>query len=113
MAFSAVDPQTTGYAAAKELEGYLKDNNRLATGGDLPTGHGYAQLQYFLTKTHRGTSEQFATAYAVLARVLGFPARVAGGFRQQPHTEADGRHTVRNADAKAWPEGDLDGHRWG
>src|SRR6185312_7564147 len=56
------------------------------------------QLLHFLTTSRRGTSEQFATAYAVLARSIGIPTRVVVGFRD------DGSGTVHDRDVLAWPE---------
>ncbi|WP_170286195.1 transglutaminase-like domain-containing protein [Nocardioides rubriscoriae] len=50
-----------------------------------------------------GTSEQFASAFALLARYNGLPTRVVVGFRpgeQQP----DGTRVVRGKDAFAWAE---------
>ena len=51
----------------------------------------------------RGFCVQFASAYAVMARSLGIPARVAVGFT--PATPgADGAYHVTSHDAHAWPE---------
>lgn len=58
-----------------------------------------------------GTSEQFATAYALLARYNGLPTRVVVGFRpgaEQP----DGSRLVRGGDAFAWPEVYFEGLGW-
>jgi transglutaminase-like putative cysteine protease len=90
--------------AALALERFLRDNYRVLTDGSLPTGHSWPQLTDFLLNTRRGTSEQFATAYVVLARMLGIPARLAVGFRTPATRDPDGGYTVRNADALAWPE---------
>ena len=50
-----------------------------------------------------GTSEQFATSFALLARNAGLPTRIVVGFRPgQP--EDDGTMVVRGSDALAWPE---------
>lgn len=54
----------------------------------------------------RGTSEQFATAFALAARSLGLPTRLAVGFRPGEPT-ADGTLVVTGADALAWPEVQL------
>jgi len=54
-------------------------------------------------RDRRGFCVQFATAYALMARSLGVPARIAVGFT--PGTlGADGRYSVTNHDAHAWPE---------
>ena len=65
-----------------------------------------------------GTSEQFATAYALLARYNGLPTRVVVGFRPgdpvdpsagdpvdpSAGDQPDGTRIVRGGDAFAWPE---------
>lgn len=58
-----------------------------------------------------GTSEQFATAFAVVARQGGLPTRVVVGFRpgdEQP----DGSRVVRGEQALAWPEVYFDDLGW-
>ena len=71
--------------------------------------NGSAILEFLRTK--RGFCVQFASAYAVMARSLGIPARVAVGFT--PGTQAaDGRYHVTSHDAHAWPEICLDGLGW-
>ncbi|MEA2486800.1 MAG: hypothetical protein QOF16_454, partial [Actinomycetota bacterium] len=60
-------------------------------------------LTNFLTKTRAGFCQQFAAAFAMLARALGYPARVDIGFL--PGTESAAHtFTVRGTDAHAWPE---------
>lgn len=52
-----------------------------------------------------GTPEQFASAFAVLARLAGYPARVVVGYRIDPEVAAAGAPVdVRAADITAWPE---------
>ncbi|KLL11323.1 DUF3488 and transglutaminase-like domain-containing protein [Protofrankia coriariae] len=63
-------------------------------------GHGYYQIQRLL-EDRRGTSEQYASAYAAMARWLGFDARVVMGFRP----EYDGNSFVATGrDVDAWVE---------
>ena len=100
------------FQMALVLEKYLRANYQPVSGGELPTGHGYPQLSHFLLESKRGTSEQFATAYVVLARLVGLPARVAVGFRQPPQPSEDGRYVVRNGDILAWPEVAVQGIGW-
>jgi transglutaminase-like putative cysteine protease len=67
----------------------------------LPTGT--AGLLDFLTTTRTGTCEQFAGAFAVLARSIGLPTRVMVGFTTGLGSSS-GITSVRGADAHAWPE---------
>lgn len=98
------------FQSALQLDRFLRDNYRLAVGDDLPTGHGWQQLRRFLVDTKRGTSEQFAAAYVVLARMNGIPARLAVGFRGG--VRAGGEYVVRNRDVLAWPEVAVRGVGW-
>ena len=68
-------------------------------------------LEQFVFDTRRGTEEQFASAFALLARSLGFDARVATGFVVPPD-EAVSPLTVTSAHAAAWPEVQVAGVGW-
>jgi hypothetical protein len=60
-------------------------------------------LDQFLFHTRAGFCEQYAAAFAELARAIGLPTRVAVGY--QPGTkESDGLWHVEEKDAHAWPE---------
>ncbi len=74
-----------------------------------PPGEGCGNLSR-LFATHRGTSAQFATAFALAARMLGLPARVAAGYL--PGQVTGTRDTVTDADAYAWPQVLLAGVGW-
>lgn len=100
--------QSTGFQRAAKIADYLRTTDRYDVSG-LP-GHTYAQLNYFLTRSRRGTSEQFATAFAVLARAVGLPARVVVGFR--PGAGGNGTFEVRSGDVLVWPEVDFAGLGW-
>jgi transglutaminase-like putative cysteine protease len=64
----------------------------------------------FLTETRAGFCQQFATAMAVMARSLGYPARVAVGFRS---AGADGdTYLVNSRGAHAWVEVFFPGYGW-
>lgn len=67
----------------------------------LPGGHGLAQIRTLL-KQGVGTSEQYASAYAVLARALGYQSRVVVGF----HTGdgESGVYRVTGQMVHAWAE---------
>jgi len=68
-----------------------------------PAGHGIDDLLFFMEQSRRGYCEQFAGTMAVLARALGYPARVAVGF-QAGDPDSAGRYRVTTGDVHAWPE---------
>jgi transglutaminase-like putative cysteine protease len=100
---------TSSFTQALLIERYLRLDYHLAS--RAVGGHSYARLQQFLTSTRSGTSEQFATAFAVLGRVVGLPTRVVVGFSAGKAIGGD-RYEVRSGDAEAWPEVDFAGIGW-
>lgn len=69
-----------------------------------------ALVDRFLRDTRRGTTEQFATGFVLLARSLGIDARVATGFATDATTV--GSLALRSSDATTWPEILLLDGRW-
>lgn len=104
----------TPYEKAVALEQVVRLNRR--PDAEAPVGSSYARLETFLfgnpaeSGAGAGTAEQFASAYAVLARAVGLPTRVVVGF--QPVPEQNGERVVRAADATAWPEVYFSGWGW-
>ncbi|MCW6010294.1 DUF3488 and transglutaminase-like domain-containing protein [Micromonospora sp. CPCC 205371] len=103
------------YEQATRLADHLRHNYRFDA--KAPGGNGYPSLDRFLLRPveqggRRGTSEQFATAFAVLARALGMPSRVAVGFTVGEPLDGTDLYVVRAGDAVAWPEVYLDGAGW-
>jgi Transglutaminase-like superfamily/TgpA N-terminal domain len=128
-----VQEARTPFEQAVLIESAVREGRRLDAAA--PAGSSYARLETFLfgqtattgapdedsgppSATARmmpgaqaGTSEQFATAFAVLARSVGLPTRVVFGFgpgEEQP----DGTWVVRGRDALAWPEVYFAGLGW-
>ncbi|GAB3480619.1 DUF3488 and transglutaminase-like domain-containing protein [Nocardiopsis coralliicola] len=100
------------YQRANRLAGYLRAN--YGYDPEAPSGHGYANLDRLLAAPGEeggaGTSEQFASAFALLARAAGLPSRVVAGFG--PGVEHGGAQLIRSGDAVAWGEVYLDGVGW-
>lgn len=106
---------STPFEQAVLIETAVRDRRQVNM--NAPAGSSYARLETFLfgpaglSGARIGTSEQFATAFAVLARAAGLPTRIMVGFgpgQQQP----DGTWLVRGRDALAWPEIYFSGHGW-
>ncbi|HUI05021.1 MAG TPA: transglutaminaseTgpA domain-containing protein [Acidimicrobiales bacterium] len=60
-------------------------------------------LSSFLFTTRAGFCQQFAAAYAALARIDGLPTRIAVGFTTGTPAGTD-HYRVTGADAHVWPE---------
>jgi transglutaminase-like putative cysteine protease len=75
---------------------------------DLPSGTD--PILAFLTRTKTGFCQQFATAMATLVRELGYPARLAIGYR--PGVRTGNTFTVSSSDAHVWVEVDFPDYGW-
>jgi hypothetical protein len=109
LAQSVTAAAATPYDKAVALQNWLAGGNFIYT-LNAPTVTNASQLASFLNSTHSGYCQQFSFAMAVLARLLGIPARVAYGFTQG--TEKDGTWHVTSHDAHAWPELYFQGFGW-
>lgn len=78
-------------------------------------GHSYGALYRALVDERQpqiGSAEQYASAFAVLARLRDFPARVAVGYLLRPENLTGDGYRVTTADAHAWVEVHLAGFGW-
>jgi protein-glutamine gamma-glutamyltransferase len=66
----------------------------------------------FLFRTRRGFCEHYASAFTMLARAAGIPARVVTGYQGGAVNPYSERLVVRQSDAHAWSEVWLDGPGW-
>jgi len=77
-----------------------------------PPKLGANSIDEFLFKTHRGFCEHFASAFTVLMRAGGIPARVVTGYQGGEYNELGDYLLVRQSDAHAWSEVWLDDRGW-
>jgi transglutaminase-like putative cysteine protease len=102
--------ENSPYLRALKLQTFMQEHYAYAA--DAPSGHAYPNLSFFLLADpllggQRGTSEQFATAFATLGRLIGLPTRVVVGFRVPA-----GGGVVTAGNAVAWPEVLFAGIGW-
>ncbi len=83
-----------GYAYTLKLERYEGD-----------------PIDYFLFVSKKGNCEYYATATALLLRLMGVPARVVGGYKGALWNAYGGYHIVTNSMAHVWVEAYIKG-RW-
>lgn len=96
----------TPYGKALAIQDYLRTHETYDLHPAKVPGN---PLVAFLFKTHEGYCQQFATAFAVLARIVGLPARLAVGFTTGT-LGPDETYQVGSDDVHTWPEvllGDL------
>ena len=104
----ADEPSAAGRLTALYQRFKTQGDFRYDQAKDVPGGHGYYQIQRLL-ESKRGTSEQYASAYAVMARHLGMDSRVVMGFRPEYQGNA---FTVTGRDVDAWVEVRFAGLGW-
>jgi transglutaminase-like putative cysteine protease len=101
---------TTPYEAARRLRDYFR-GPQFTYDPNVNLTDAKSATAVFL-ETKRGFCVQFASTYALMARTLGIPARVAVGYTPGTFDPASGRFTVTNYEAHAWPEIWLAGVGW-
>lgn len=69
-------------------------------------------LEDFLFSSKRGNCEYFASAFAVMLREAGIPARMVGGYRGGWYNRAGGYYMVLQKNAHVWVEAYLAGRGW-
>jgi transglutaminase-like putative cysteine protease len=112
LARSIVAGASTPYEQALALQNSFRDGSFTYSLAAAP-GHSESAIENFLFVTRTGYCEQFAGAFAAMARAVGLPARVAVGFTPGDRDPADpSRYIVRGEHAHAWPEVWIPGAGW-
>lgn len=99
---------TTPYAEARAIQDWFRNEFTYDTSVDY---RGEPDAVSAFLRDRRGFCQQFASTFALMARSLGIPARVAVGFTPGDQL-ADGTFVVRGRHAHAWPEVDLGPAGW-
>ena len=97
----------TPYQKALALQDYLRT---FTYNENVALHHSFKNLVDFLTKVKEGYCEQFAASMAVMARVLGIPARVAIGFGIGD--QVGNQYRITTKEAHAWVEIYFPGSGW-
>ena len=99
------------YAKAKAIETYLRTTYpyRLANSPDDRPPSGRDPVDWFLFDHREGTCGVFSSAFVVLARSVGIPARVVSGWMIAATPETQ---TVKANQAHQWAEIALEGLGW-
>jgi transglutaminase-like putative cysteine protease len=77
-----------------------------------PPPLGNNPVDRFLFDTRRGFCEHYASAFSVMMRSVGIPARIVLGYHGGTINPLGGHLTVRQSDAHAWTEVWIDGIGW-
>ena len=103
---------TSDYDKLKAIEYALSNYEYTLEGGELPD---YVKsegdfLNYFLIEKRSGYCVHYATAFCLLARYMGFPARVIQGYKT--YVKSGETAYVISGDGHTWPEVYFPGKGW-
>jgi len=102
--------QTTEFDKVDALAAWLSGPAFTYSAAGAPVNSA-ASLYKFLSTDRSGVCVQSAWAMTVLARLLGIPARLAGGFTEGAKVSGDS-YVVKTDDAHAWAEVYFSGYGW-
>ena len=103
------------YHRALQLQDYFRLDGGFRYDLQVHAAGGIESLEGFLFEVRAGYCQQFASAYASMARSIGLPTRVAVGFtwgEWDSERGVDGAYVVRGKHAHAWPEVYFAGTGW-
>ena len=100
----------TPYGVVVAIETWLRSTGGFTYDESPPAAAGAPPLAHFVAAGKRGYCQHFSGAMALMLRMLGVPARVAGGFTSGTHE--DGGWTVTDHNAHTWVEVWFPGYGW-
>jgi len=110
LAWEVVAEGETVYEQARLLERYLRSYPYSLEVGEPPEDRDVAD--YFLFEAREGYCDYYATAFVVMARAVGIPARLASGYVGGEYDYDRGAYLVRQLDGHSWPEVYFSGWGW-
>jgi hypothetical protein len=114
LAVALTSSASSPYAKLQALERGLAEGYGYSE--EVEPGHSYGHIVNFLTERRLGYAEQYAGAFAIMARSLGYPTRLAVGYltvQTDPDTgQLEALEEVTSRQAHVWPEVYLDPVGW-
>ena len=104
--------ESTTYGKARALERYLTTNYTYSFADGSGQGHppsGHDPVDWFLFEHQEGTCGVFSSAFVVMARSIGIPARVVSGWAI---AATPGEQVVKLNQAHQWAEVAFEGLGW-
>ncbi len=104
----------TDYEKLLRIEKLLQSFTYSDHPGALPSDSDSAAdyLDYFILQKQEGFCSHYATAFVLLARAYGIPARYVQGYRVPVGALSFVHVIIQSSYAHAWPEAYLDGIGW-
>jgi transglutaminase-like putative cysteine protease len=107
---SIIQRERSPSVRAIKVEDYLRNNYGYTL--ELPKVEPDDPLAFFLFHRKKGHCEYFASAMAVMLRVIGIPSRVITGFQSGVFNPISGSQLIRSSDAHSWVEAWLPDRGW-
>ncbi|MBR6872594.1 MAG: hypothetical protein IKN17_03695 [Ruminococcus sp.] len=108
LAHQITDKYSSDYAKAKALETYFENGEFTYDVDYYPED---TSIDYFLFEGKTGSCTSYATSMAMMARIIGLPARYVEGFAAYERMD-DGSIAVRDSNAHAFVEVFIPGAGW-
>ncbi len=102
LARQVTSPYSNAFDKAVAIETYLRRFTYNENVNAPPPGRDWAD--YFLFDLKQGYCDYYATAFVVMARSVGIPARMAAGYSAGAYDASVGAYRQREYDAHSWPE---------
>lgn len=103
---------TTDFERAEAIRRWIAANMKYNTEIESTPANRDA-TEYFLNESKEGYCDVFASAFILMARSEGIPARYATGYlMNDPKRDEQGYFTVREKDGHAWAEVYFAGYGW-
>jgi transglutaminase-like putative cysteine protease len=114
LAHEIIGGQTTLVGKADAIQDFLLSRYTyfLPTSTVVTSSKPYAALSNFLFVSHKGYCQQFAAAFAVLARIDNIPTRIAVGFLPGAREKGSNTYLVTGSEYHAWPQVYFPGSGW-
>jgi transglutaminase-like putative cysteine protease len=110
LAQNVVSEGETVYERARLLESYLRQYPYTLEVDAPPEGRDVAD--YFLFEAREGYCDYYATAFVVMARAGGIPARLVSGYVGGSYDHLVGTYMVRHYNGHSWPQVYFPGWGW-
>ncbi len=110
LAWEVVAGGETVYERARLLERYLRAYPYSLEVDTPPEDRDVAD--YFLFDMREGYCDYYATAFVVMGRAVGIPARMASGFAGGQYDYGTGAYLLRHRNGHSWPEVYFPGWGW-
>lgn len=99
------------FTKAERICNFLRRNYKYSS--DLSDEDNREEIAYhFLFRTKEGACGPFTTAFIVMCRSVGLPARSVGGFSPGDFNAGTGMHEIKNMHGHAWGEVYIPGYDW-